>query len=110
MAVKDVVEYYNQVANQYTLLIEDLKDFEKECQEGIVEPEKLDQIKDNIQPLINNYNTLSYIMFLLNQPTRKEKIPKYKKQNKKFLENIEHQFTKDGIIEENESVLNTYRG
>ena len=73
MAVKDVVEYYNQVANQYTLLIEDLKDFEKECQEGIVEPEKLDQIKDNIQPLINNYNTLSYIMFLLNQPTRKEK-------------------------------------
>ena len=48
MAVKDVVEYYNQVANQYTLLIEDLKDFEKECQEGIVEPEKLDQIKDNI--------------------------------------------------------------
>lgn len=110
MAVKDVVEYYKQVANQYTLLIEDLKDFERECQEGIVEPEKLDQIKDNIQPLINNYNTLSYIMFLLNQPVRKEKIPKYKKQSKKFLEKIEHQFTKDGIIEENESVLNTYRG
>jgi hypothetical protein len=110
MAVKDVVEYYNIVARQYNELIVDIKDFERECAEGLVEPERLEQIKENIQPLINNYNTLSYIMFLLNQPTKKDKIPRYKKQNNKLLKDIPNEFTEDGIISKNKEVLDTYRG
>ena len=70
MAVRHIKEYYGKVAQQYLDLLEELKDFEKLANEGMFEPEKLDQIKENIKPLMTNYQTLSYIMFLLNMPNR----------------------------------------
>lgn len=109
LARKHLVDYYNTVAEQWVVLKADLADFEQECREGIIEPEKLEQIKENIQPLLNNYETLSYIMFLLNKPAKKEKEKRYVQQNKKFLKSIDPKFTKEGLIEENKNVLNTYR-
>jgi hypothetical protein len=108
MAVKHIVEYYNIVAKQYNDLLAELRDFEKEAQDGLIEPERLDQIKNNIQPLKNNYMTLSYIMFLLNMPNRDSKQRAYKTRNKKFLQNIPNKNTKEGIIKENNNVLRTF--
>ena len=59
MAVKDVREYYNQVESQYNEMVKEIKDFEKEAEQGLIEPERLDQIKESIKPLMNNYQTLS---------------------------------------------------
>lgn len=106
MAVKDIKNYFNEVCNQYHEMLEEIRDFEKEAEQGLIEPERLDKIKDSIKPLVNNYQTLSYIMFLLNKPSRKEKHKRYEQQNKKLLSKIEKQFTKDGIIEENSNVIN----
>ena len=55
MSVKHVEEYYNQICRQYQEMLDDIKDLEKECTEGIVEPERIDRLKEQIAPIKNNY-------------------------------------------------------
>ncbi len=106
MAVKHVKEYYDQVCANYIDLIKALEDLTDECNKNIVSPEKVENFKQMVEPVKNNYLTLSYIMFLLNMPNRKEKQSKYKKQEQKRLSKIPHENTKDGILEENELLIN----
>lgn len=105
MSVKHVKEYFNQVADQYSEMLNELRDFEKEAEQGLIEPERLDIIKQNIQPLVNNYQTLSWIMFLLNQPNKKEKIKKYERQNKTLLKTLNKEFSQEGVINTNQQVI-----
>jgi hypothetical protein len=109
MSVKDVKLYYEEVCQQRQEMLNELKDFEKECEQGLIEPERLDKIKETIQPLLNNYQTLSYIMFLLNKPVKKEKQDKYLNKNKKLLNNIDKEFTKEGILNENQTTIENLR-
>lgn len=108
MSKKDVDNYYNEICDQYSQLIEEIHDFEKECEQGLIEPERLDKIKENIQPLKNNYMTISYIMFLLNQPVRKSKKRAYEKRNEKLLKFIDSKYTKDGVLKQNKAVLDAF--
>jgi hypothetical protein len=110
MSVKDVKAYYDEVCQQRQEMLNEIHDFEEECQKGLIEPERLDQIKETIQPLLNNYQTLSYIMFLLNKPVKKSKQDKYLSQNKKFLKQVNKEFTKEGIKAQNQDVINTLKG
>lgn len=105
MAKKDVDLYYQQVLDQYLEMRDNIKELEEYSLTHMVEPERIDKMKQIIEPIKNNYNTLSYIMFLLNQPAKKKKIPKYKKQSKKLLDSIPHKNTKEGILEENKSCI-----
>lgn len=105
MAVKDVILYFDEVAEQRRLMLEEIKDFEKEAEQNLIEPERLEQIKQNIQPLLNNYQMLSYIMYLLNKPNRKKKHKMYERMNKKFLAQIDKKFTKDGVLKQNEEII-----
>ena len=66
-------------------------------------------MKKMIEPLKNNYMTLSYIMFLFNKPKRKKKEKKYIQQNKKLLNNIPEKNTKEGIIKENKEVISSIK-
>ena len=81
MSVKHVKEYYNNVCDQYHEFIEELRDFETMCNEGLVAPEIIDQAKKTITPLKDNWEKLNYIMFLLNMPNNKKKQDRYKKQD-----------------------------
>ena len=54
MAVRHVKEYYNKVCDQYHDMLNEIRDFEEEAKKGLIEPERLDEIKKNIQPLINS--------------------------------------------------------
>lgn len=105
MAVKHVKAYFEEVAQQYHEMLEEIRDFEEESKKGLIEPERLDRIKESIQPLVNNYQTLSYIMFLLNKPVRPSKHKRYEQQNKKLLSKIGKEFTKDGIEAQNQEVI-----
>lgn len=80
MSVKHVKKYYQQVCDQYSQMIEELKDFEKEAEEGLFPPEKIDQIKLSIEPLKINYERWSYMMYLLNLPNKSVKKKKYERQ------------------------------
>ena len=105
MAVKHIKEYYEQVCDQYVMMNEELRDFQKEVENGLVEPERIDNLKKMIEPLKNNYMTLSWIMYLLNQPNRDNKERAYQKRNKKFIESLDKNFNKESIMKQNDEVI-----
>ena len=109
MSKKDVDNYFLEVADNYHELMDNLRDMEAEVNNGMVSPERLDNLKQTIQPIKDNYETLSYIIFLLNKPTRKEKEKGYIRRNKKLLSNIDYSKTKEGIIETNKEILNNMK-
>ena len=107
MSVKHVEEYYNQICRQYQEMLDDIKDLEKECAEGIVEPERIDRLKEQIAPIKNNYERWAYMMFLLHQPNRQSKVKRYQKQNEKLLRSLSKENSLDAILEENNCARKT---
>ena len=105
MSHKDVIEYYKQVQNDYIEMRGELKDLEKECMEGLVSPEQVDQMKSTIEPLKINYERISYIIYLMNKPVRKNK-EEYKKRNQKFLKSLNPSNSTESSLKENKEVLN----
>ena len=109
MSVKHVKDYYEQVAQQYQDMLTELKDFEDLAMNEMFDPERLEQIKESIQPLLRNYETLSYIMYLLNKPNRGSKAKKYEKQYAKQVSKLHPSTTKEGVIATNNGVLNNLK-
>lgn len=109
MSKEHVDAYYKEVCQNYIEMNEAIKDMEDECNKGLVDPDKLEEMKKMVEPLKNNYMTLSYIMFLFNKPKRKKKEKKYIQQNKKLLNNIPEKNTKEGIIQENKQVISSIK-
>ena len=108
MAKKDVEKYYNDIANEYIEMLESLKEIEELAAQQVVSPEKVEEIKAMVEPLKNNYMTLSWVMFLLNQPNKKQKVARYKKQQKNVILKIDPEQTRDplAVKKENLGVLN----
>lgn len=105
MCKKAVDNYYNEITAQYKEMLDDIKDIEKDVMEGLVAPELLDQLKQNIAPIKQNWERWSYMMFLLNQPTRSSKIPAYRNRNKKFLNSLNQNNSIEATMEENNNSL-----
>lgn len=105
MAKKHVDEYYNKITSQYHEMLQDIEDFEKECAQGLVEPERIERLKEQIAPIKQNWERWTFMMFLLNQPARKEKVARYKKQNKKLISKLEKKNTVNAVIHENEEAI-----
>lgn len=109
MSVKAVKEYYNQICDQYHEMMQNIEDLEQECQEGLVEPERIERLKEQIAPLKQNYERWSYMIFLLNQPQRKSKHSKYYNTNKKKICEISKKNTVNAVIHENAEVLKSFK-
>ena len=110
MAVKHVKEYYDQVCNQYIEMNQEIREFQKEVEEGLIEPERIDNLKKVIEPLKNNYMTLSWIMYLLNKPQKDSKGKSYERRTKKFRESLDKSFDKKSILKQNEDVIKSIGG
>lgn len=106
MSVKAVRRYYNQICDQYHEMLENIHDLEVEAAQGMVEPERIERLKEQVAPIKQNYERWSYMMFLLNQPERKEKQSRYKSQNRKLLSSLSKNNSLDAILEENSEALN----
>lgn len=106
MSKKDFDEYYKIITKQRNEMLSDLKDFEKECENGMIEPERLKKIEENMQPLLRNWERVTYISFLLNQPVRKTKIAKFKKQHEKEMKKLNPNNNLDAVKKENTEVIN----
>lgn len=109
MSKEHVDAYYQEVCQNYIDMNEAIKDLEEECNNGLVDPDKLEEMKKLIEPLKNNYMTLSYIMFLLNKPKRKNKEKQYVRQNEKLLKIIPTENTKSGVLKQNEEVIESIK-
>lgn len=110
MAVKDVRTYLYTVQAQYLEMKNDLADFEEALQAGYITEDRLEEIKDEVARLENNYHRLLYIVYLLELPNRKAKQPKYRKANKKLEAEFERlNATDTQVFEENKSILSEMR-
>lgn len=105
MSKKDVEKYAAQITAQYSELIDILHDLEKEAAENLVEPERIERLKDQIAPIKQNYERISYIMYLYNKPTRKNKQPRYEQMNKKLLKKLSSSNSPEAVLKENDEIL-----
>ena len=105
MSVKAVRKYYDQICEQYHEMIELIHDLEKEAEQDLVEPERIERLKEHVAPIKQNYERWTYMMFLLNQPERNSKHEKYKRQNSRLLQNLDKQNDLDSVLEENKASL-----
>ena len=108
MAKKDFDRYYKEVENQYLEMLDNLKDFQEAAMNKLIEPERLQEIEANIAPIKQNYQRLSYVMYLLNKPTKKQKQAKYNKVNKKLIEKLKGH-DEQSILKENENSIENLR-
>ncbi len=104
MARKDFDEYYNKISSQLFELDKVFKELAAEADAGMVEPERLEQVKITIEPIKTSYHTLSYIKYLLDKPNRKSKQDRYDKQNRKILDSTKGYHSKD-YIDKNSHIL-----
>lgn len=105
MSVKHIETYYKEICEQYQEMIDSIKDLEEAASNGLVEPERIDRLKGQVDPIKQNYERWSYMMFLLHQPQKKTKLKKYQKNNQKLLQNIAKENTLQGILEENKNAI-----
>lgn len=77
MAVKDVIMYYNECEAQYKEFMEELNDFKELCAQNMIAPEIVENAQKMLSKVEDNYKKLSYIIFLLNKPVKKEKLNRY---------------------------------
>lgn len=105
MSVKAVRKYYDQICEQYHEMIELIHDLEKEVEQELVEPERVERLKEQVAPIKANYERWTYMMFLLNQPQRKSKQEKYNKQQSKVLATLDKSNSLEAVIEENKDSL-----
>ena len=105
MSKKHFDEYYLKVCKQYGELLENLKEFEQMAMQEIVSPERVEKYKETLQPIKNNYMTLSYVKFLLDMPEREHKQKRYSDSLKKRLKGLDIKRSPSGVYRENENVL-----
>lgn len=85
MSVKHIEQYYNEVRNNYLEMQKTLHCMEEEIAKKMMPPEALDNMKKMMSALVDNYQKLSYIMYLLHKPNKKQKQRGYEKRNKELL-------------------------
>ena len=105
MAKKDLEQYYATLCSQRNQVIEDIKEFEKECENNLVDPERVEQFKENMKPIISNWERVSFLMHLLNKPTKKKSEKAYNNTHSKFLKTLNVGNAPKAVIEENNRAL-----
>lgn len=81
MAIKDVREYYFTMLAQYLEEKQNLNDFAEALKDGYITEEQLIEAQNIVAGLEENYHRLTYIMYLLEMPNKKEKKARYISQN-----------------------------
>ena len=87
--IRDVKIYYYNMLSQYLEMKQDLKDFEEALAAGHITEDQLEEAKADVAQIEQNYNRLTYIMFLLEVPSKKDKKEKFYKVNKTLMKAFE---------------------
>lgn len=107
MSVKHVQDYYLKITNDYHMMNETLKEMEKAIADDNLQiaQQNLPMIKQQVAQLKENYLRISYIMFLLNMPNKKEKRARYVKREHKKIDGIPKEHQLIGILREDKQIL-----
>lgn len=106
MARSHVIKYYLEVEYQYLEMLDTLNELKELVKEGKVSAEAFEQEVVGVERLKENYERISYIMFLLNQPQRKSK--KLDTDTLKWYKELKNH-SKEAIMDENRDVLCTFK-
>lgn len=107
MSVKDVREYYDSVVADYSEMLETLKEMEELAAQDVVNPDKVEDLRKTVEPLKLNYQTLSWVIFLLDKPVKKSKQQKYTNSMKKKMNKIDpnKERSPEAIFNQNKEVI-----
>lgn len=105
MSKKDFDDYYNSVCNQREQLMQELEELQKIAGERAIEPERIENMKKAFQPVLDTYQMVSWVAFLLNKPTRSSKSEGYKRTLKKKVSKLDPAFSKDSLLKRNDDIL-----
>lgn len=105
MSKKHFDEYYLKVCKQYSEMMYAIREIEQQSINNIMSPERLDELKKSVEPLRNNYMTLSYVAFLLNQPNKSKKQKRYWNSEKKKYSSLDFKRSPQGVMKENSMVI-----
>ncbi len=108
MARKDFDEYFYKISKQFNELNNALQELSEEVNSGMYEPERLEQLKATIAPVKSSFDTLNYIRYLLDKPTRKSKHARYNGQNKKVIERTKY-LSMEEVVKNNQTVINSIK-
>jgi hypothetical protein len=110
MAIKDAKQYYYTMLNQYLEMKADLADFERALADGHITEDQLEAVREEVFVLENNFDRISYIMYLLEMPNRSHKKDGYRKSNKALEQYFtDTRATMSAVREENKSALDQLR-
>ena len=112
MAKRDVVQYYLEQEATYSQMLEDVNDLEKSYKSGNMDYDRYAQLRDSltedIQAIKEEYERLSYVMFLLNMPNRVEKKDRYKKENQAYFAYLE-KYSKEKLVDDSKDILAKFK-
>lgn len=116
MARKDVEKYYDDVAAQYSEMLENIREVEEAVQTKLVSPDFLGNLQKQIAPMKENYMRISYIMFLLNKPSKLQMfidkvLAKFNIQTKtyKLAQKVDKTATLEAVKEENKKSIDNIK-
>ena len=110
MAIKHVRAYYERMNSDYMEMKRVLEEMENLSEDkSAAALANIDKMREQVRLLESNYKRLSYVMFLLNQPTNPKKKEHYEKSEKKKLDKIPKEDRMEAVIEENSETINSLK-
>lgn len=112
MSVKHVKDYYLKIAEDYKEMRTTLDLLESVVTDSTASAalSNIENIRQQVNALKENYMRISYIVYLLNMPNKEEKKRKYIRQERKALDKIPEKDRLNGVLEEDKKVLDTLIG
>lgn len=109
MSVKHVKEYFNQISDDYVEMLDTVHELEEMVSNNIISQEKLDETIKVVEKLKDNYMRWSYMMYLLNQPNKKDKKKSYEKRMDKFLKTIPKKDRIESVLNEDKETIQSFK-
>ena len=104
MAKRHVIRYFLEMENTYIEMQDTLKELQQLAQDGKVEESTYLSAKEEVDIIKQNYERISYIMFLLNKPNRKSKNDYEEKLNKQWYDYLKSS-SKEAVLDESKDAL-----
>lgn len=108
MARKDVVQYFLQQQQIMEETLETSKEFDGLLKMGKITEEQRENAQREVDIVKSNYMRLAYVMFLLNQPKRKDKKGKELRQNERWYAALSGD-SKEAIYDESMDALSDFK-
>lgn len=105
MAYRDVIKFRDDLYAQLQEMEENINELAELSRTGMVSPETFENAKVYTDRIKDNYEKVSWVLFLLNKPKRKNKESRYTNQSKKLLRECGN-WNSDTIRKQNNDLIN----